>query len=128
MFLTSLAIQNARPRQKPYKLADGDGLHLLVQPNGKKLWRLRYRFAGKENMLALGSLGAVSLATARSKREAARKLLAEGIDPSHQRKHDKRIASIAARNTFEAIVEEHLKTLENNRASPSTISKNRWLL
>jgi hypothetical protein len=59
MFLTSLAIQNARPKQKPYKLADGDGLHLLVQPNGKKLWRLRYRFADKENMLALGSLPAV---------------------------------------------------------------------
>jgi integrase len=128
MFLTSLAIQNARPKQKSYKLADGDGLHLLVQPNGKKLWRLRYRFAGKENMLALGSLGAVSLATARSKREAARKLLAEGIDPSQQRKHNKLTAAIAARNTFAAIVEEHLKTLENNHAAPATISKTRWLL
>jgi integrase len=128
MFLSALAIQNARPKQKPYKLADGDGLHLLVQPNGKKLWRLRYRFAGKENMLALGPLAAVSLATARSKREAARKLLAEGLDPSHQRKHDKLTAAIAARNTFAAIVEEHLKTLENNRASPATIIKNRWLL
>ena len=80
MFLSALAIQNARPRQKPYKLADGDGLHLLVQPNGKKLWRLRYRFAGKENMLVLGPLAAVSLASARSKREAARKLLAEGVE------------------------------------------------
>ena len=128
MFLTSLAIQNARPKQKSYKLADGDGLHLLVQPNGKKLWRLRYRFAGKENMLAFGSLAAVSLANARSKREAARKLLAEGIDPSQQRKHNKLTAAIAARNTFEAIVEEHLKTLENNHAAPATISKTRWLL
>ncbi|MGA8613648.1 MAG: integrase arm-type DNA-binding domain-containing protein [Xanthobacteraceae bacterium] len=128
MFLSALAIQNARPRQKPYKLADGDGLHLLVQPNGKKLWRLRYRFAGKENMLVLGPLAAVSLASARSKREAARKLLAEGVDPSHQRKHDKRTAAIAARSTFAAIVEEHLKTLENSGASPATIIKNRWLL
>jgi integrase len=128
MFLTSLAIQNARPKQKSYKLADGDGLHLLVQPNGKKLWRLRYRFAGKENMLAFGSLAAVSLASARSKREAARKLLAEGIDPSQQRKHNKLTAAIAARNTFAAIVEEHLKTLENNHAASATISKTRWLL
>lgn len=128
MFLTSLAIQNARPRQKPYKLADGGGLHLLVRPSGTKLWRFRYRFAGKENMLALGSLPAVSLASARSKREAARKLIAEGIDPSQQRKHHKLVAAIAARNTFAAIVEEHLQTLADNRAAASTISKNRWLL
>ena len=55
MALTSLAVQNAKPKEKPYKLSDGNGLHLLVQPNGSKLWRFRYHFAGKENMLALGS-------------------------------------------------------------------------
>jgi hypothetical protein len=55
MALTSLAVQNAKPKEKPYKLSDGDDLYLLVQPSGSKLWRFRYQFAGKENMLALGS-------------------------------------------------------------------------
>lgn len=97
MLLTALAIQNARPQAKPHKLADGDGLYLLVGPHGKKLWRFRYRFAGRENMLALGSFPTVSLASARYKREAARKLLADGIDPANQRKQDKLTAAIAAR-------------------------------
>jgi hypothetical protein len=97
MLLTALAIQNARPQAKPHKLADGDGLCLLVGPHGKKLWRFRYRFAGRENMLALGSFPTVSLASARYKREAARKLLADGIDPANQRKQDKLTAAIAAR-------------------------------
>jgi integrase len=125
MLLTTLAIQNARAQAKPHKLADGDGLYLLVGPHGKKLWRFRYRFAGRENMLALGSFPTVSLASARSKREAARKLIADGIGPANQRKQDK---LTAARNTFAAIVEEHLKTLEGSGAAASTISKNRWLL
>jgi integrase len=128
MFLTALAIQNARPKQKPYKLSDGAGLHLLVQPNGKKLWRFRYRFAGSEKMLACGALPDVSLASARSKREAARKLIADGIDPSQRKKETKLKAAIAARNTFASIAEEHLTTLETNRAATSTIGKNRWLL
>ncbi|MGH6673977.1 MAG: tyrosine-type recombinase/integrase [Xanthobacteraceae bacterium] len=128
MLLTSLAIQNARPQQKPYKLADGDGLYLLVGPGGKKLWRFRYRFAGRENMLALGLFPTVSLSNARSKREAARKLIADGFDPAEKRRQDKLATAIGARNTFAAIVEEHLTTLENSGAARSTISKNRWLL
>ncbi len=63
MALTLFAIQNAKPKGKPYKLSDGGGLHLLVQPGGSKLWRFRYRFGGKENMLALGSFPEVSLAS-----------------------------------------------------------------
>lgn len=62
-------------------------LHLLVQANGKKLWRFRYRFAGKEKMLAFGALPDVSLAGARGKRHEARRLLADGIDPSQQKRH-----------------------------------------
>ena len=81
--LTSLSVENAKARATPYKLSDGKGLHLFIQPNGSKLWRFRYRFAGKENMLALGSFPEVSLASARTKRDGARKLVAEdGKDPS----------------------------------------------
>ena len=89
MPLTQFAILNATPKDKPYKLADGGGLHLLVQPNGSKLWRLRYRFNGQENMLAFGTFPSTSLANARTKREEARSLLASGMNPSVKRKLDK---------------------------------------
>lgn len=67
MVLTQLAIVKATTKGKPYKLSDGGGLHLLIRPTGSKLWRFRYRFAGVERMLALGSFPAVSLATARGR-------------------------------------------------------------
>ena len=65
MPLTVVAVENAKPREKPYILTDGNGLRLVVNPNGKKLWRLRYRFAGKQNMLSLGAFPTVGLAAAR---------------------------------------------------------------
>src|SRR5262245_7084700 len=83
--LTQFALVNAKLQPKPYKPSDGDGLHLLVQPNGSKLWRFRYRFAGKENMLALGDFPTVSLADARIKRQEARKLLLDGVDPAQKK-------------------------------------------
>jgi integrase len=128
MPLTSVAIENTKPRTKPYTLADGDGLYLLVKPNGRKLWRLRYRYAGKPNMLSLGSFPTLLLAGARSKRDSARKLLADGIDPSQQRKLDEIARATAARNTFGELVEEYLEILRESGAAESTLSKNRWLL
>lgn len=89
MVLSSFGIQNAKPKGKPHTLADGNGLHLLVKPSGIKLWRFRYRFASKANMLSFGSYPEVSLASARDKRDDARKLLAAGTDPSQQKKLDK---------------------------------------
>ena len=80
--LTQFAVQKAAPADKPYKVFDGNGLFLLVKPNGKKLWRFRYHFAGKENLLAFGSYPEITLASARRKRDEARRLIAEGIDPS----------------------------------------------
>jgi len=106
--LTALGIENAKPRDKPYKLADGNGLYLLVEIGGSKLWRLRYEFAGKEKMLNLGSFPEVSLATARSKRDNARKLLTEGKDPSEERRRDKLAAAVAASNTFGNLADEYL--------------------
>ena len=128
MPLSSLAVQNAKPRESFYLLTDGNGLHLLVNPNGSKLWRLRYRFGGKQNMLGLGSFPEITLADARGKRDDARKLLANGVDPSRQKKLDKITAKSAANNTFGAIAEEHLKNQEESGTAASTMVKNRWYL
>ena len=75
------AVRNAKPRPKPYKLAAGDALHLLVTPNGSRLWRFKYRFAGKDKGLAFGKYPAVSLKLARERRDQAREQLARGNDP-----------------------------------------------
>ncbi len=128
MSLTQLAIVNAIAKDKALMLSDGFGLHLLVQPNGSKLWRFRYRFGGRANMLTFGAFPTVSLATARSKRDDARKLLAAGTDPSVKRKLDKIVAATTARNTFGALATEYLAHMEANGASESTLSKNRWML
>jgi hypothetical protein len=126
--LTHIQITNAKPRDKPYKLSDGAGLSLIVQPNGKKMWRFRYRFGGKENMLALGSHPEVSAGEAREKRDEARKLLAKGIDPSQQRKADKRAAVESAQNTFGALATEFLERQRHRGLAEVTLEKNRWML
>ncbi len=86
MTLTTKQIENAKPKDKPYKLADGGGLCLLVAPSGARLWRWRYRFAGKEKMMAFGEFPVVSLKEARELHFAARHKLAEGSDPMAERK------------------------------------------
>lgn len=81
MPLTETQAKNAKPRERAYKLADSEGLFLLVQPNGTKLWRMKYRIAGKEKLLSFGAYPALGIAAARDKRKAAKALLAEGKDP-----------------------------------------------
>ena len=81
MKLTARQVETAKPTEKPYKLADGGGLYLLVNPNGKRYWRLKYRSLGKEKLLAIGVYPDVSLAEARNKREDAKRTLAAGNDP-----------------------------------------------
>lgn len=87
--LTDKAIKNAKPRSKSYKLFDGNGLFLEIMPNESKLWRLKYRYFGKEKRISLGHYPLVSLAEAREKRDEAKKLLLRDIDPSVA-KHDRR--------------------------------------
>jgi hypothetical protein len=128
MKLTVLEIENARPEAKPYRLSDGDGLALQVQPNGHKLWRYRYRFAGIEKLLSLGTFPATTLAEARARRDTARSLLEKGVDPSAQRKLDKIAAATRARNTFGAVAEEYLDNLRERGSAETTLSKNKWLL
>lgn len=128
MALSPFAFDRAKPKQKPYKLSDGDGLYLFVQPNGSKWWRFRYQFDRREKMLSFGTYPEVSLASARDKRAAARKLVAEGIDPSVQRKADKVTAAIAANNTFAAAAQDYLGKLKEEGRSAATLKKNKWLL
>jgi hypothetical protein len=124
MALTDIAIRNAKPRRKVVKLSDGGGLYLLIQPHGTKLWRLAYRFNGKQKLLALGIYPTVSLAVARSRRDAAKKFLADGVDPSVQRKLEKQASVI----TFKVVAEELVNKMERENRAPATRAKTRWLL
>ncbi|MBK5073633.1 integrase arm-type DNA-binding domain-containing protein [Budviciaceae bacterium CWB-B4] len=102
MALTDIKVRSAKPEAKAYKLTDGDGMFLLVHPNGSKYWRLRYRFGGKEKTLALGVYPEVSLADARQKRDEARKLVAVGTDPNEHKRAVKAELEDEAK-TFEAV-------------------------
>ncbi len=112
MALTDVKVRNAKPADKPIKLSDSGGMYLLISPpgkktpNGSKCWRLKYRFKGKEKVLALGVYPETSLAEARGKRDAAREQLAKKIDPGEVRKAEKRSGSEKAANTFEAVAYE----------------------
>ena len=106
MMLTNVQIQKAAPGEKPIRLFDGGGLYLEISPTGGKLWRFKYRFDGKEKRLALGKYPEVSLANARKRREAARELIANGVDPSEDRKAKRAERAALLENKFEAIARE----------------------
>lgn len=106
MPLTDVKARNAKPGEKQVKLSDGDGMYLLVTPNGGKCWRLKYRFGGKEKVLALGTYPEISLAEAREKRAAARKQLANGVDPGEVRKALKAATVSVTENSFEVVARE----------------------
>lgn len=103
--LTDTAIRQSKPRPKPYKLFDGGGLFVLVNRDGSRYWRFRYTFARREKLLSMGVYPHVSLAQARERRDEARKLLAQGIDPSAKRKAEK----AAGTDTFEALAREWIE-------------------
>lgn len=109
MPLNPLAIKNAKPADRPYKKADGHGLTLLIQPDGKKFWRFRYRFAGKEQMLSFGEFPEVSLKDARDKRDEARAKIKAGTNPGALRKQAKALAVESAENTFRKFANKWLE-------------------
>ncbi len=128
MALTDIKVRSAKPQEKEYTLVDGDGMFLLIHPNGSKYWRFRFRFGGKQHLMAFGVYPETSLADARQKREEARRLVAAGIDP---REHKRAVKEEQAKEniTFESVArewhaankkwsEEHsrrvLKSLEDN--------------
>lgn len=106
MSLTHVAIKNAKPREKAYKLSDEKGLFLFITTSGGKYWRFKYRFGGKEKKLAFGVYPEVSLAEAREKRDKARKMIAENIDPGVIKQASKRASILASENSFQAVALE----------------------
>ena len=128
MKLSEFTIRKAKPKEKPYRLSDGDGLFLLIKPGGSKLWQMRYKLQRKENVLSFGRYPIVSLSEARSRRAKARKQLSDGIDPAEQRDLDRLTAADEARQTFGLVANEHIERIKLNGAAASTISKTEWLL
>lgn len=106
MPLSDTAIRNAKPKDKAQKLSDGGGLYLLLNPNGSRWWRLKYRHSGKEKLLSLGVYPDTGLKDAREKRDDARKLLAAGVDPGVKRKAEKAAGEERAANSFEVVARE----------------------
>lgn len=128
MPLTDTQVRSAKPRETAYKMADGEGLYVLVQPNGSKLWRLKYRFLGREKKLAFGRYGDVSLKVARSMRDDARSLLALGEDPAVAKKQIAEQQAAHNDQTFAVLSRAYLDKKERDGIKLVTIRKNRWLL
>ena len=121
--LTHTALRAAKPTEKPYKLSDGGGLYLLVNPSGALWWRFKYQFEGREKLLSLGVHPHVSLQQARALRDEAKKAVANRVDPSAKRQAEK--SSTA--NSFEAVAREWL-ALQEKKLAPATYAKAVWTL
>lgn len=117
MALTATSIKNARAVDKPLKLFDGGGLYLLVNPNGSRWWRFKYRYLGKEKLLSLGTYPEVSLKDARDRRDEVRKQLAADIDPGEHRKARKTAIADRAENSFEIVAREWFSKYSPNWAA-----------
>src|SRR5262245_1929507 len=125
--LSDALIRNSKPKTKPYKISDGEGLFLLITPSGAKYWRLRYFFAGKEKLLALGVYPTVTLADARERRAQARKVLADGKDPGEAKQEAKRLAAVNTGNTFEVVAREWYEKRTHEWAPGSIRCKHSYL-
>lgn len=128
MALTDTAIRNAKPKQKPYKVTDAQGLYLLVNPRGSKLWRVKYRMNGVERKLALGSYPEITLAEARAARDAARRQLAHAVDPNVAKRQARIEASIRASNSFATVAEELIDKKTREGLAEPTLEKMRWFV
>lgn len=129
MVLTVAEIRAFKPAARPYKRADSKGLYIEVFANGSKLWRWKYRVAGKEKRLALGAWPEISLAKARVLRDEAKQQLNEGIDPALHRKKVKETAQTEAANTFDSVALEYIeKKMVSEGRAKRTIEKARWHL
>jgi hypothetical protein len=104
--LSDLKLKAAKPAVKPYRINDDNGLSCLVMPTGRKFWRFRYFWLGREKMLSMGEFPDTPLALARKKRDDARALLAQSVDPSVDRQQKLEAAKVADANTFEAVANE----------------------
>lgn len=121
-------LQGDQPAPRLTKLADGGGLMLWIEPNGARRWRFAYRFGGKQKSLAFGTYPQTTLAEARAARDAARKLLAAGVDPSQSKRARKAAQAVAAANTFAIVAEELLDKKRREGCAAATLQKVDWLI
>lgn len=128
MPLSNAQIRGLKPKEKPYKVSDFEGLYLDVRPSGSKLWRLKYRFGGKEKLLALGAYPAVGLSEARKAKEAARVILAAGRDPSAAKQEEKRESQKNTEHTFGKFADRFIDKARREGRAPATMAKTEWLL
>lgn len=128
MALTDARIRTARPGLKERKLYDEKGLFLTVSTSGAKLWRLKYRFAGREKKLALGAYPEVGLKDARRRAEDARRQVMDGVDPSAAKRLETIARQISAENSFAAIAGEFIAKMEREGKGDATLTKARWFL
>ncbi|OJY70825.1 MAG: integrase [Sphingobium sp. 66-54] len=126
--LTHIQISSAKPAAKPYNLSDSQGLHLAIRPNGSKLWRMSFRYCGKQKTLHIGPWPDISLADARLRRDDARKALAAGLDPVLEKKRAKVTAKFASAITFKEVAQEWIAKCEREGRAAITLDKIRWLL
>lgn len=123
MALTDVAIRALKPTDKVQKVSDGEGLQLWVMPVGSKLWRYAFRYNGEQKTLALGAYPEIPLADARKKRDEAKTLLANGIDPGQQKKLDKIAKALTEATTFESVAEEYLAKKIREGMAASTVKR-----
>lgn len=128
MALSDVRLRALRPRDKAYKVPDADGLYLEVRTSGAKLWRFRFCYLGKKSRISLGSYPEIGLASARRKRDDARRQVAEGLDPAAERRREKLTAAFKAANSFGDVAKEYIeKMVADGRAETTTVKAN-WLL
>jgi Arm DNA-binding domain len=126
--LTVVEIRAWKPRDRPFKVSDGDGLYFLVQPSGALVWRFRYKVFGIERKLSLGSFPQVTLQQARRKRDEARSELADGFAPVEAKRLKRLKAEHAAKTTFGLVASEYIEKMEREGKSAATLKKARWFL
>jgi integrase len=128
MAVTDTALKASKPGLRPKKISDGGGLFLLIQPSGGKLWRWSYRFGGRQRTISFGSYPATTLAEARAAREAAKKLLKAGTDPSAKRKADKAAVKVEADGLFAAVAADLIAKKVREGRAEGTMERFRWLV
>lgn len=114
MKLTDTACKNAKPKEKNYKLFDGGGLYLEIAPNGSKYWRLKYRYNNREKRLAFGTYPIITLKEAREKRDTAKNLIINGLDPSYEKKKAEQLKQAQNENSFQKIAIEWMENQSNH--------------
>ena len=128
MALTDARIRNLKPRDKPYKTSDYDGLYILTNPNGSKLWRLKYRFMDKERLLSIGKYPTVGLSAARQARDDARSQLANGEDPNNLKREMTIQAKMAHGCSFSVVAEQYMAKIIKEGRAEVTLAKIDWLM